>query len=57
MAACLGVELDALPSITDPQALIDCGIEVLAGAAPMPDDPPDVAETIVFPTTVVVSEG
>lgn len=38
MAACLGVEPDALASVTDNQALIACGVEVIAGPPPDQED-------------------
>ena len=38
MATCLGVESDALASFTDNQALIACGVEVIAGPPPDQQD-------------------
>ena len=38
MATCLGVEPDALASVTDDQALIACGVEVIASPPPDQED-------------------
>jgi hypothetical protein len=38
MAACLGVDPDALASVTDNDALITCGVEVIAGPPPVRED-------------------
>lgn len=63
MAACLGVELDALASVTDNDALITCGVEVIAAPPPVQEDAAveefteESATSPPVPTSVVVGEG
>ncbi len=46
LATCLGVEPDALPAVTDAQALVTCGVEVIAGPQAVQED--GVDQTIVI---------
>ncbi|MFA9564912.1 MAG: hypothetical protein ACERLM_09445 [Acidimicrobiales bacterium] len=62
MAACLGVEPDALASVTDNDALITCGVEVIA-APPVQEDAAfeefteESATSPQVPTSIEIGEG
>ncbi len=58
VAECVGVEPEALASVTDNQVLISCGVQVLSGSVPAEEETTvgtifEAPEPPVVPTTVV----